>query len=209
MNRGKCGRGLRGEARTGALWSRGDVVALRDVWFGAVWRAIAAIAIEDDGVTSVFWIAVGSLASYPADGAGREIRVPQREFTRATRRTPWACVVYCDSREPWTLWHFKAPEGRFDRWYVNFEHYLGRTAIAYDSIDHKLDLIARPDGSLEWKDEDELEAADRLGLVDAAAVRAEAQQVLAKPPWPTGWEDFQPDPGWGVPELPEGWDRRL
>jgi hypothetical protein len=86
MNRGECGRGLRGEARTGTLWSRGDVIALRDVWFGAVWRAIAAIAIEDDGVTSVFWIPAGSLASYPADGAGREIRVPQREFTRATRR---------------------------------------------------------------------------------------------------------------------------
>ena len=202
-------RGVRGEARTGALWSRGDVVALRDVWFDAVWRAIAAIAIEDDGVTSVFWIPVGSSASFPADGAGREIRVPQREFTRGTRRTPWACVVYCDSREPWTLWHFKAADGRFDRWYVNFEHYLGRTAIAYDSIDHKLDLIARPDGSLEWKDEDELDAADRLGLVDAAAVRAEARQVLANPPWPTGWEDFEPDPGWGVAELPEGWDRPM
>jgi hypothetical protein len=201
-------RGVRGEARTGALWSRGDVVALRDVWFGAVWRAVASIAIEDDGVISVFWIPVGSPASYPADGAGREIRVPQREFTRATRRTPWACVVYCDSREPWTLWHFQASDGKFDRWYVNFEHYIGRTAIAYDSIDHKLDLIARPDGSLEWKDEDELEAADRLGLVDAAAVRAEAQQVLAKPPWPTGWEHFEPDLSWGVAELPAGWDRR-
>jgi hypothetical protein len=201
-------RGVRGEAAPGALWSRGDLIALRDVWFDAVWRAIASIAIEDDGITSVFWIPPGSPASYPADDAGREIRIPQREFTRAMRHTPWACVVFCDSREPWTLWHFQASDGSFDRWYVNFEHYLGRTATAYDSIDHKLDLIARPDGSLEWKDEDELEATDRLGLVDAKAVRAEAQQVLAKPPWPTGWEDFKPDPGWGVAELPEGWDRR-
>lgn len=199
--------GVPGDTQTDALWSRGEVVALRDVWFGAVWRAIASIAIEDDGVTSVFWIPVGSQASYPVDGAGREIRIPQREFTRATRRTPWACVVLCDSREPWTLWHFHTTDGRFDRWYVNFEQYLGRTAIAYDSTDHKLDLIARPDASLEWKDEDELDAAARLGLLDAEAVRAEARAVLAKPPWPTGWEDFEPDPVWGVAELPAGWDR--
>jgi hypothetical protein len=78
MNRGKCGRGLRGEARTGALWSRGDVVALRDVWFDAVWRAIAAIAVEDDGVTSVFWIPVGSVGSYPADGWPTSPRQLQR-----------------------------------------------------------------------------------------------------------------------------------
>jgi Protein of unknown function (DUF402) len=198
---------VRGDARTGVVWSRGDVVALRDIWFGTVWRAIAGIMIEDDGVTSVFWIPTGSSASYPADAGGREIRIPQREFRRAMRRTPWACVVSCDSREPWTLWHFQSSEGRFDRWYVNFEHYLGRTTIAYDSRDHKLDLMARPDGSLEWKDEDELQAADRLGLVDAKAVRAEAQQVLAKPPWPTGWESFRPDWDWTVADLPEGWDR--
>jgi len=201
-------REVRGERRPHTLWSRGDLVALRDVWFGAVWRAIASIALEDDGITSVFWIPAGSPAAYPADEAGREIRIPQREFTRQMRRTPWASVVVCDSREPWTLWHFQASDGQFDRWYVNFEHYLGRTATAYDSIDHKLDLIARRDGSLEWKDEDELEAADRLELVDANAVRAAAERVLAKPPWPTGWEDFKPDPGWGVANLPDGWDRR-
>jgi hypothetical protein len=198
--------GVRGEGSPGTLWSRGDVVALRDAWFGAVWRAIAGIAIEDDGVTSVFWIPAGSPASYPADVTGREIRMPQREFTRATH----ALGMHRSLRQsrPWTLWHFRASGGRFDRWYVNFEHYLGRTAIAYDSIDHKLDLIARPDGSLEWKDEDELASSDRLGLVDAKSVRAEAQRVLAKPPWPTGWEDFEPDPGWGVTELPEGWEQR-
>jgi hypothetical protein len=54
---------------------------------------------------------------------------------------------------------------------------------------------------------DELEAADRLGLVDAKAVRAEAQHVLAKPPWPTGWESFRPDWDWTDTDLPEGWDR--
>jgi Protein of unknown function (DUF402) len=187
------------------MWSRGDVVALRDIWFGAVWRAIASVAVEDDGDTSIFWIPSGAQASYPVGDDGREIRIPTRSFARATRPAAAACVL-CDTREPWTLWLFFRGDGGFDRWYVNFEHYLGRSAVAYDSVDHKLDLIARPDGSVEWKDEDELEHAAALGLLDAAVVRADAERVLAEPPWPTGWETFRPDPEWRVPELPEGWD---
>jgi len=192
------------------MWSRGDVVALRDIWFGQVWRAIAGIVIDDDGDTAVFWIPPGSPASYPVDEDGREIRIPQPEFARGERRAGAPVVVVCDTREPWTLWHFHRPDGVFDRWYVNFERYLGRTVNAYDSVDHKLDLIARPDGTIQWKDEDELEHADLLGLVDAAEVRRDAGRVLAEPLWPSGWEDFSPDPdwGWGIPELPPGWDRR-
>ena len=25
-------------------------------------------------------------------------------------------------------------------------------------------------------------------------------------PWPTGWEDAEPDPSWPAPELFDGWD---
>nr|MBA2475753.1 DUF402 domain-containing protein [Actinomycetota bacterium] len=57
-----------------------------------------------------------------------------------------------------------------------------------------------------WKDEDELDEAASLGLLDAAAVRAEAERVLADPPWPTGWEQWRPDPSWPAPRLPAGWD---
>jgi hypothetical protein len=40
-------------------------------------------------------------------------------------------------------------------------------------------------------------------LLDPAEVRAEADRVVAAWPFPTGWEDFRPDPAWGVPRLPE------
>jgi predicted RNA-binding protein associated with RNAse of E/G family len=117
-------------------------------------------------------------------------------------------MVVCDEGAPWTIWLFFAEVGAFDSWYVNFESYLGRSAVAYDSVDHKLDLIVRPDGIVEWKDEDELEQAAALGLLDADAVRDGAARALAKRPWPTGWEAFRPGPSWPVPELPEGWDVR-
>jgi hypothetical protein len=38
------------------------------------------------------------------------------------------------------------------------------------------------------------------------AVRAEGERVLAAWPFPTGWEEFRPDPAWPLPGLPEGWE---
>lgn len=187
------------------MWARGDVVALRDVWFDAVWRAVAGITVEDAPGRSVFWIPAGSQAAYPADTDGTEIRLPRPAFGRDLRRTKRPIVVVCDEGAPWTLWLFFGDDG-FDHWYVNFERYLGRTAVAYDSVDHKLDLIVDPDGALRWKDEDELEQAGALGLVDVAAVRRDAELAVTRPPWPTGWEAFEPDAAWEPAELPPGWD---
>jgi hypothetical protein len=90
---------------------------------------------------------------------------------------------------------------------VNFEQPLRRSRVGFDTFDEKLDLIVRPDGSYRWKDEDELEQAAALGLVDADEVRAEAQRVIREWPFPTGWEHWRPDPSWPVPQLPAGWDR--
>jgi hypothetical protein len=187
------------------MWSRGDVVALRDVWFGSVWRAVPGITVEDAPGRSVFWIPPGSEAAFAADEDGTEIRMPRASFVRATRRTKKPIVVVCDEGDPWTLWLFFGDDG-FDYWYVNFERYLGRSAAAYDSVDHKLDLIVQRDGALHWKDEDELEQAGALGLVDVGEVRRDAERALARPPWPTGWEEFEPDPSWTAVELPAGWD---
>ena len=188
------------------MWSRGEVVALRDVWFDQVWRAVAGITIEDSDRQSVFWIPAGSESSYPVDDDGREIRLARPDFRRASRRTPADCVLLCAEGAPWTIWHFFSEDGVFDRWYVNFEDYLGRSAVAYDSVDHKLDLIVRADGELVWKDEDELAAAGELGLVDVTVIRSDAERALAEQPWPTGWEGFEPDPSWSIPALPDGWD---
>ncbi len=55
-----------------------------------------------------------------------------------------------------------------------------------DRLDQKLDVLVEPDGSWHWKDEDELDEAARLGLLDADAVRAEAKRVLKEWPFPTG-----------------------
>jgi hypothetical protein len=40
----------------------------------------------------------------------------------------------------------------------------------------------------------------------AAAVRAEGERVLAEWPFPTGWEDWEPDPSWPPPSVPDAWE---
>ncbi|HEX9417400.1 MAG TPA: hypothetical protein VF895_11930 [Gaiellaceae bacterium] len=74
----------------------------------------------------------------------------------------------------------------------------------FDYFDQKLDIVIEPDGTVRWKDQDELAEAASLGLVDAEEVWAEARRVIANPPFPTGWEDWRPDPRWEPRRLPAG-----
>src|SRR5262249_17524727 len=36
--------------------------------------------------------------------------------------------------------------------------------------------------------------------------RAEGERALTEWPFPTGWEEWRPDPRWKLPQLPAGWD---
>jgi hypothetical protein len=94
---------------------------------------------------------------------------------------------------------------------VNLEELHVRGDRTIDSRDGILDVwVPAETGEPQWKDEDEFEAATRHGRLtaeQARAIRTEGERVIAERPWPTGWEDFRPDPSWPVPALPDGWDR--
>jgi hypothetical protein len=97
----------------------------------------------------------------------------------------------------------------FQNWYVNLQAPLQPTGLGFDTTDWALDVWVDADGTSSWKDEDDFAEAQALGILDAAhaaAVRAEGERVMAAAPWPTGWEDWRPDPAWPLPELPDGWD---
>lgn len=180
---------------TDAVW--------RDVHRGRVWRAQACRVVEDSPETIALWIPAGSPFRVPVGG----VRIPGDEWeleAGATSRDQ-LCVARPGRRH--SIFLHWGGDGSLDYWYVNFERPLRRTAVGFDTFDEKLDLIVRPDGSYRWKDEDELEAASAAGLLDPEAVRAEAARVLEEWPFPTGWEDWRPDPAWSVPQLPEDWER--
>ena len=183
-------------------------VILREIWFDRVWRANACRAVEDGPELVVLHSPPGAPARFPVDEDGQEVRIPRREgWTFAGRiGTVHALRLYRPGAR-YSVWLFWTPDGEFDYWYINFEQPLGRTDMGFDYRDEKLDLLAWPDGTIRWKDEDELSRAALFGLVDERAVRAEARRIMRDPPWPTGWEEWKPDPEWTIPTLPAGWRR--
>jgi hypothetical protein len=185
----------------------GSDVALRDIWFERVWRANASRVVADGAKQVALWIPEGSPAKYRVDTAGREVRIPNRDALLADRTASRDALALLKPDGRYSIWLFWKEDGAFDNWYVNFERTLGWNGVSFDMVDHKLDLIVTADSTVRWKDEDELEHAASLGLVDAEDVRVEAARVLEEWPFPTGWEQFQPEPDWELPKLPPGWDR--
>lgn len=183
------------EERIDAVW--------RDVHRGRVWRAQACRIVEDSPERTVLWIPAGAPAMVP--GGGLRIPGDDWELVETAPKRDQICVARPGRAH--SVYVFWSDGGEVEHWYVNFEQPLRRSPVGFDTFDEKLDLIVRPDGSYRWKDEDELEQAAAAGLLDPEEVRAEAQRVLDEWPFPTGWEDWRPDPGWPLPRLPQGWDR--
>ena len=122
-----------------------------------------------------------------------------RDQLRSTRRG-----------DPYSVFLFTNDDRSFRGWYVNLEGPHVRTELGFDYEDELLDVWVALSAEPELLDEDELEEAVRCGFVTderAAEIRAVASYILANPPWPTGWEEWRPDPGWQVPALPPGWDQ--
>jgi hypothetical protein len=184
----------------------GSDVVLREIRFGRVWRANVCRLVEEREGLVALWSPSGIRRFLPLDEAGAEIRIPRAEWRLGERLTVEDSLVLFQPGARHSVWLYWL-DGAFSHWYVNFERHLGRSAVGWDYVDDKLDLIVRADGSRYLKDEDELEAAHGAGLLDAAQVRAECARVLADPPWPTGWEEWRPDPSWPAPAFPDAWDR--
>lgn len=96
----------------------------------------------------------------------------------------------------------------FAGWYVNLEEPHRRDAASIYTSDRVLDLVVSPDGTLAWKEEDELDLAVAQGVFDqsqAAVIREDAVRAAAlvgnhAPPFGDGWDQFVPDPRWPIPD---------
>jgi predicted RNA-binding protein associated with RNAse of E/G family len=185
------------------MWSEGDVVCLRQTWRGRVWRANAWRVVKDGRDLRVLFAPIGAEAYFSGQP------VPCDEWT--LERSPFTANIlmlveprrsYCTLLEWDASWTFV-------EWYVNFERPQQPFPLGFEYVDRALDLSCYPDGRWEILDEDELEDALRRGVLteeDAAAARADAARLVEKWPFPTGWEDWRPDPDREPPALPAGWD---
>jgi hypothetical protein len=192
------------------MWSSGDSVAVREIWDGRVWKARPWTVVQDEPDLLVLWLPAGSRTKVPegkpvlpvgdwklTEGRfGMSESYPGTSALRVTRPGASHSILLFFRHE-------------FYAWYVNLERPLTRSPVGFDLTDLFLDVYVERDRPPRWLDEDELEQALAAGLLsrdEAAAARAEGERVLAEWPFPTGWEDFRPDPRWELPELPAGWD---
>jgi hypothetical protein len=167
-----------------------------------------------DAAAPVLWLAAGTSVKRPAVG-GRLVReAPIDEQLTGSRHTldgVWrdnGILVLGRPGRAHAIWLFWEGE-RFLGWYVNLEAPWRRSRFGYDSEDHLLDIWVDAGGSWRWKDEDELARAVHVGFFSqrqAAAILGEGERVVEEWPFPTGWEDWRPDPEWQPPPLPAGWD---
>lgn len=191
----------------------GAVIVHREIAFGRPWLAMAERVVEDTAERFVTYVPTGAPFGY---GAGR--------WPTANGRHPWhprpawsghGALVAQRPGDAYAIQHFwTGAERRFDRWYVNLQAPMRRTAIGYDTQDHELDLVVTADGSHHFKDDELMEARVREGRYTAdevVAIRALGAELAAMVDAGTAWwmpgdSDWEPDPAWGPITLPEGWE---
>jgi len=200
------------------VWSSGDHIVVRYLRDERAAWVRAVTVVEDTNERSVLFLAAGSPTKVPANLDGTPIaRNTPYEQRFHLQWLPgdgsWGgnqTLLVTTTGAAHSIWLFWTETWDFLGWYVNLQTPQARSPVGFDTVDQVLDIWVDPDQNWKWKDEDELEAAVRLGRFsneEAAAIRAEGERVIAAWPFPTGWETWRPDPSWPIPQLPNGWDR--
>ncbi|WUJ72195.1 DUF402 domain-containing protein [Kribbella soli] len=175
--------------------------------------------VRDDADGLVAWLAPGTPLLKPVLVDGRETRHagPVGMFTeeRVLKLDIWhgtGILKVSPRGKPWSVWYFWAEDGTFLGWYVNLEreHVRGWDARRTSTVDHVLDLWMKPDRTVEWKDEDELEGAvtaGRFTVADAERIVGDAHAAIRdieawSSPFSDDWQFWTPPPSWRVPAAP-------
>ena len=168
------------------------------------------VVIDDDrGI--VVWIAPGTEVLLPVLESGAPLRRAGDEGMFTAPRT--------QSKQLWTgngILMIGLPDKPYSVWLFYKDE---RTEEGVRSRDLVLDLVVLPRHDYHYKDEDELEGAERIGYFSpemAEQIRAwgrEAERDIEAWGYPfnAGFEYFFPNPTWGLPQLPEhySWDMDL
>lgn len=206
----------------------GRLVLHRDTHHGRIAFVHPARVVSDDDRGLLLWLARGSVIATERTLDGRGPRdMPFTEWGVSAvepQLTSWqgpGVLRFFPAGADHSVWLFRNDDGSFKNYYVNLEESAVRwddgPVAGVDVIDQDLDIVAFPDLTWEWKDEDEfaerLASPDLYWVPDEAAVWAEGHRVIKMIesgdfPFDGTWTDFQPDPSWPTPtELPPGWDR--
>lgn len=201
-------------------WSIGDQIVLREVWKERVWsgKPVTVAVAERDHMA--LYLAEGTLWQQPRTPDDSPVtpstRLEGRWILRERVHHVGSNLLIIPHGASYSIQLMWSPRQRiFQGWYINLQDPLRQSGVGFDYMDWLLDVVVAPDLSeWHWKDEDELEEAQSIGLISSAEARCireagmEALDLLLsrKPPLDRDWVNWKPDPAWTVPELAHGWD---
>lgn len=202
-------------------WQPGDIVNWRyrrPTRFGRQPEWVVPVTVvRDDAAGLVAWVAPETPMWTVSRADGRALRDVElaRRFDGERVQTSGAwqgpgILRVAPTGAPWSIWYFRDLHGQHRGWYINLERPHQRDALNVYTEDYILDLWVTPDRKVTLKDEDELTEATRAGrFTKAEADRIRQLALQAKTvvddwqsPFNDGWEAWQPDASWPLPEHP-------
>lgn len=194
-------------------------VMLRMVTEGVLRSVMPAFVIDQTPELIVLHVPAGS-AGYTRTGVhggprGRLLVPGTWEDGFVSR--PWMgrdVVMVHRFAESWSTWRWIMPDGGWQPGsYINLERPWRIAGDVFDTEDLMLDIVIDDAGRVEFKDEDELGWAEEVGWYStefAAQIRVIGQQAYrhcSAEGWPldTSWNTWLPQPGQGLPRLPNNW----
>lgn len=184
-----------------------------------VWAVFEVQRTESHVVLHVPGGAEGATRSGPRGGPRGRLLLPGNLRYGFVPR-PWTgndVLMVHRFDQPWSTWRWLDADGAWlPGSYVNLERLWVLGDDGYDTEDLTLDLVIAGDGSLSFKDEDEVDWCEAEGVyspTEAADIRAIGQRAadhFSRAGWPLGvsWDGWAPARRSSPPRLPDGWDGR-
>ena len=205
------------------MWNSGDIVSWRGIRNNCVWHVQPTLVVKDTLEELVLVLLPGTECmaeeTYPLGkkNARRWWDFTENDWKLAKYiwRTNRLLLIFEPGKCYSTILFWDHATDGFLYYYVNFQIPFQRRYDNVDTLDLELDLIVNPDGSTEWKDEEDYLLAVGRGLVSPKwmkEIENTKQEILERIkeqqyPFDGSWLDWKPDPKWKPPVLPENWDK--
>lgn len=208
-------------------WDAGTPVVIRGIVHNRVWIAHSVTVVQDTADILVAYLTPGAPCKVSqglidrkwggtTNGGSRWDEQDSGDW----RLVDWVwrqrrALILLPANKYYAVFLFWPEEtDEFEGWYVNFQLPYRKNERSVDTLDLELDLIVKPDGTYHWKDEAEYLEGIRRGFIstdEATRVEEAREEIMTlfavgSPLFDRKWIDWQPDPGWKVPQLPTAWD---
>ncbi len=198
-------------------WQPGDEVLLRNSGFfvGEAWATPHVVVLDSEELVVLYRPEGTAFESW---GFREQRLVPLGRTKMDMLRLmfpgkDYAVELFFDTERGLPAYQVFRGEGRFRGWKVNIEAPYERFDLGFDTTDHFLDIIVRPDRSYAWKDQEVMaswlargtSSHDEVERFYAAGRELEPLIEAQLSPFDDEWTNWRPSQVTANPSVPKGW----